>query len=118
LPPVTTIVTTTIAGSTTTTAGSTTTTSGSTGTTPSETTTPGGGDTSTSIQADPDLLVQFPDIGDPSDSDFLVQFPEDLPSTGTWFNLVFILQLIVLLIATGIVFLTGVIVQHRYFVRA
>jgi hypothetical protein len=82
------------------------------------TTTPGGGDTSTSIQADTDLLVQFPDLGDPSDPDFLVQFPEDLPSTGTWFNLVFILQLIVLLIATGIVFLTGVIVQHRYFVRA
>jgi len=67
---------------------------------------------------DPNLQVQFPDLGDPSEPDFLVQFPENLPSTGAWFNLVFILQLIVLLIATGIVFLTGVIVQHRYFVRA
>jgi hypothetical protein len=78
------------------------------------TTSPGGGDTSTSIQADPDLLVQFPDLGDPSEPDFLVQFPENLPSTGTWFNVMFVLQLIALLIATGVLFLTGVIVQHRF----
>ena len=83
------------------------------------TTVPGTASTvNVSTTGDPNLQVQFPDLGNPSDPDFLVQFPEDLPSTGTWFNLVFILQLIVLLIATGIVFLTGVIVQHRYFVRA
>jgi hypothetical protein len=81
------------------------------------TTSPGGGDTSTSIQADPDLLVQFPDLGDPSEPDFLVQFPESLPSTGTWFNLLFVLQLISVLIVTGFLFLTGVIVQHRVALR-
>jgi hypothetical protein len=67
--------------------------------------------------ADPDLLVQFPDIGDPSEPDFLVQFPEELPSTGAWFDLLFIAQLMILLIGSGFVFLTGVIVQHRFVVR-
>jgi hypothetical protein len=67
--------------------------------------------------ADPDLLVQFPDVGDPSEPDFLVQFPEELPSTGAWFNLVFIIQLMILLIASGFLFLSGVIVQHRFVVR-
>ena len=110
LPITTTVVPTTIAVAT---------TVGSATTAAPGTTVPGTATTvNVSTTGDPNLQVQFPDLGNPSDPDFLVQFPEDLPSTGTWFNLVFILQLIVLLIATGIVFLTGVIVQHRYFVRA
>ena len=69
-----------------------------------------------STTGDPNLQVQFPDLGDPSEPDFLVQFPETLPSTGAWFNLTFIVQLMALLIASGFLFLTGVIVQHRHLV--